>query len=204
MRSAVIGSACGEGVGVSSRFSLSRCSSSCHLVAPAVIASLCLLRRPVLVVPCSHRSRLPCPMCFVPCPVALSSCPLVVIPVFSCGFLSSFSPFLRLAGLGVLCLLVSFVEALVSFALFSLRLVPLRLLACPPGGVLPPFPSASLSSSHAATPSRPSSCSCLIVPSVRSFVLPVFRQAWAGERGGSFSLCLPLSPSCGRRLAGGE
>ena len=133
VRPAVIGSACGEGVGVSSRFSLSRCSSSCHLVAPAVIASLCLLRRPVFVVPCSHRSRLPCPMCFVPCPVALSSCPLVVIPVFSCGFLSSFSPFLRLAGLGVLCLLVSFVEALVSFALFSLRLVPLRLLACPPG-----------------------------------------------------------------------
>ena len=133
VRPAVIGSACGEGVGVSSRFSLSRCSSSCHLVAPAVIASLCLLRRPVLVVPCSHRSRLPCPMCFVPCPVALSSCPLVVIPVFSCGFLSSFSPFLRLAGRGVLCLLASFVAVLVPFALLSLRLVPLRLLACPPG-----------------------------------------------------------------------
>lgn len=76
VRSAVIGSACGEGVGVSSRFSLSRCSSSCHLVAPVVIASLCLLRRPVLVVPCSHRFRLPCSV--------LISCRLVLPLVSSC------------------------------------------------------------------------------------------------------------------------
>lgn len=47
------------------------------------------------------------------------------------------------------------------------------------------------SSSYAATPSRPSSCSYLIVPSARSFVLPVFRQARGGERVGSFFACLP-------------
>lgn len=173
VRPAVIGSACGEGVGVSSRFSLSRCSSSCHLVAPAVIASLCLLRRPVLVVPCSHRSRLPCPMCFVPCPVALSSCPLVVIPVFSCGFLSSFSPFLRLAGLGVLCLLASFVAALVP----SLRLSSRSPCVCLPSGIVPL--GVSLSSSHASCSVPPVS---LVSYRPILFVLssPFFYKRWRG------------------------
>lgn len=97
VRPAGIGSACGEGVGVSSRFSLSHCSSSCHLVAPVVIASLCLLRRPVPVVPCSNRSRLPCPVLIscrrLSCP---SSCSCLIAP---CSFVLS-SPFFYKRGRG--------------------------------------------------------------------------------------------------------
>lgn len=203
---------------MSSRFSLSRCSSSCHLVAPAVIASLCLLRRPVLVVPCSHRSRLPCPMCFVPCPVALSSCPLVVIPVFSCGFLSSFSPFLRLAGLGVLCLLAHALW-LSFFSPCSIVSCPLRLLACPRGS----FIDRSLRSPFSSRP-RPchSSRRVLSPPPPARLFSPSCDKRWRGGRrlvlcllalvprraGGGrcrrgawrlVVVCLPSFSSCGRR-----
>lgn len=137
VRPAVIGSACCEGVGVSSRFSLSRCSSSCHLVAPVVIASLCLLRRPVLVVPCSHRSRLPCSMCFVPCPVALSSCPLVVIPVFSYGFLIASLPVLVISWAG---------RSLLARFLFVAALAP-PTISCPRACLPPLIVHRSFSSS---------------------------------------------------------
>lgn len=122
------------------------------------------------------------------------SCPRVLV----CGFLSSFSPFLRLVGRGVLCLLASFVAALVSFALFSLCLVS-PAFACY-GNYSRSFPSASLSSSHAATPSRPSSCSCLIVPSVRSFVSPFFDKRWRG----AWRLVLYLLALWCRRAGGGR
>lgn len=147
----------GGGRGLSSRFSLSRGSrgsSLCHLIISVVIASrsacfvapvvislvphacrhlaisvvvaLSLLVSPFLL--CHHRPVPPC------VPFSPSLPPTALLSVFSCCFLSLFSPFLRRAGRGVLCLLASFVAALVPSSRFphSLRsssLVPV--LACP-------------------------------------------------------------------------
>ena len=91
-------------------------------------------------------------------------------PVFSCGFLSFFSPFLRRAGRGVSCLLASFVAALVPLSRFphSLRSSPcllvLRVIALV---VLVSVP-------------RRRRLAHVLLPS-RSSLLPVFRQAWAGS-----------------------
>lgn len=114
----VSSSVCGETVGVSLRFSLSRGPSSCHIVIPVVLA--------------------PRPACFaVPCAVSLPSAfsprslpPPALLSVFSCGFLSPLSPFLRRAGRGVLCLLVSFVAVLFLSSRFphSLRSSPCLLV----------------------------------------------------------------------------
>lgn len=105
------------------RFSLSRCSSSCHLAARcyrlSLLASLSTSSHHRLFLlalsSCSRRLRPP------PTPMSVCS-----FPVFSCGFLSFFSTFLRLAGRGVLCLLASFVAALVP----SLRLSSRAPCAC--------------------------------------------------------------------------
>lgn len=175
-----------RGSGVSSRFPISRGSSSCNLAARC--HRLSLLASPF----CSRRL------------VIASALPLASVPapVFSCCLLSFPSPFLRLAGRGVLCLLAYVLWLSFLSPCSPSRLVPpMRLLACPRRSFhLSPFPSASLSSSHAAIPSRPSSCSCLIVHSVRSFVLPVLRQAWAGSVAARSCLLVPSFSSCGRRL----
>lgn len=99
VRPAGIGSACGEGVG--------GIVEVLHILLLVVVSSPLHLSR--------HRFSL----------LASSSCFLrpFLSPVFLRGFLSSFSPFLRLAGRGVLCLLVS----------SSLRLSPpsrVLVLAC--------------------------------------------------------------------------
>lgn len=145
VRPAGVVSVGGEGVGVFSRFSLSRGPSSCHLIISVVIAS-----RPLGLLaslPPSSSSSCPMravisrlrPMCFA----LVLSAPLasVLVPVFSCGFLSLPSPFLRRAGRGVLacllaCLLVSFVAVLFLSSRFphSLRSSSLvHVLACPTG-----------------------------------------------------------------------
>lgn len=99
VRPAGFGLVCGEGVGVFSRFfyllARRRVISSSSVVG--------LLASPFPVSSLSHRpSRL------------VLSRPSALLSVFSCGFLSpSPPPFLRRAGRGVLCLLASFVVALV-------------------------------------------------------------------------------------------
>ena len=218
VRSAVIGSACGEGVGVSSRFSLSRCSSSCHLVAPVVIASLCLLRRPVLVVPCSHRSRLPCPMCFVPCPVALSSCPLVVLPCVLVWFLIASLPVLAISRAGRSVLACPCVVAFILFALLY-RLVSPAFACLPSGLVHRSFSSFPILVSSSPLPLV---SSCLIAPPPARLFSPSCDKRWRGGRrlvlcllalvprraGGGrcrrgawrlVVVCLPSFSSCGRR-----
>ena len=155
---------------MSSRFSLSRCSSSCHLVAPVVIASLCLLRRPVLVVPCSHCSRLPCPMCFVPAPPAsvLVSCVLV-------WFLIVLLPVLAISRAG---------RSLLAHFLFVAALAlssRVPVLACPSWIVFDRSLRSPFSSHAAACPPRLST-------------------SVGGECVGSFLLACHRPPSCVRRL----
>lgn len=126
VRPAGVGSACGEGVGGVVVVSLSRCLSSCRRVV-------------------SRRHRLP--HAFL---LALSSCSrrLVVPYLLACGLvphplrpflpslrarvivLSPLSPFSRQGGRGVLCLLASFVAALVPSSRFphSLRSSPCLLV----------------------------------------------------------------------------
>ena len=109
VRSAVIGSACGEGVGGIVEVLLSIGSSSFHLFISVVIVSLCLLRclrRLILVSPCLLRHPVlvvsSSPRCHRLCLAAcVRSCPLCS----RMGFLSLLSPFLRLAWRVVLCLL---------------------------------------------------------------------------------------------------
>ena len=113
------------------------------------------------------------PMCFV----LVLSAPLVSVPpppVFSCGFLSLFSPFLRRAGRGVLCLLASFVAALVPSSRFPHSLRSCPVLACPAGDRPP---SSSFPLVVAVASARVSSCP-------RLPPLPVLRQAWAGRVSG--------------------
>lgn len=154
VRPAGVGLVCGEGVGVSLRFSLSRGSrglSSCHLIISVVIASrsACFVAPPsssssrlmrVVLSHLSARRRVISPSFVVglltspfflcrhrPVSHVLCSCPLCsscVRPasVFSCGFLSLFSPFLRRAGRGGLllaCLIRRGSRPVVSF--FSSR-----------------------------------------------------------------------------------
>ena len=173
-----------------------------HLCS-VVIVSSCLLRYPVLVPSSSHPP--PAPLPFPPAPSSSSSSPPascasflppVSVPVsivFSCCFLSLPSPFLRLAGRGVLCLLVSS-----SLRLSLSHLVSLAFACLPPLIVFDRSPRHVLISCRRS--SRPSSCSCLIVPSVRSFVLPVFRQVWAGSMAARSRCACP----CSRRAGGGR
>lgn len=119
VRPAGFGLVCGEGVGVFSRFfyllARRRVISSSSVVGllaspfflcrhrpvPPSSSPLGLLASPFPVSSLSHRpSRL------------VLSRPSALLSVFSCGFLSP-PPFLRRAGRGVLCLLASFVVALV-------------------------------------------------------------------------------------------
>lgn len=184
VRPAGVGSACGEGVGVSLRFSylsarrrfISSYPSSSSLSACFAV-SLC---RPH---PCPHAS--------------CASFPLLrpfLSPVFLCGFLSFLAPFLRRAGRGVLCLL-----ALSVFGSRPLAPCPPALplssrasvLACPPLIVLDR--SFAPSSSHAASCPLPPSRSCLIRP-LCSSCPPRFSTSVGGERVGSFLLCLPFVP----------
>lgn len=88
-----------RGSGVSSRFSYLIARRRVILPAIVVIVSPCLLRHPVFVPSSSHPP--PSPLPFPPAPPSSSSL------VFSCGFLSLLSPFLRLAGRGDICLLAS-------------------------------------------------------------------------------------------------
>lgn len=115
--------------------------------------------------------------------------------VFSCGFLSLSSPFLRRVGRGVLCLLASFVAALASLSRAP-RLVSPCLLAFVDRPRPPPIscgrrPALRLASVRVSSSSR-------LPP------LPVFRQAWTGSVSArSCLLAVVLAcgfPSCGRRL----
>lgn len=158
---------------------------------------------------CSRR------LVFAPLPSCVRSCPP---PVFSCGLLSFFSPFLRLARRGVLCLLayalwLSFlspcspsVSCPPAFACLphSLRLSFPRLvppcLLCPPLIVLFVVLITVLVSSSPLPPFR----SCLVIPPL--FVCPPrLATSMGGERVGSFL----LARSCFRpvfpvvRAAGG-
>ena len=170
MRSAGIVSVCGEGVGGIVEvlpISWPVVVSSRRLRHP--LPSACLLR-------CSLcRPRPPPPPLLRPF--------LPSAHAFSCGFLSLFSPFLRRAGRGVSCLLVSFVAALFLSSRFphSLRsspcLLALRGIAL--------FSSFSFPSS-----SSPSPCSCLIVALI-SLVSPRSSTSVGWACGGSFFACLP-------------
>lgn len=197
VRPAGIGSVCGEGVGVSSWCPLSLGSASCPLVISVVL---------VLVIPAcfvilflSFSSSLPAP-CLLRRHVSSSSsfsssspshplCASVLALVFLCGFLSFFSPFLRLAGRGDICLLA-------SCRLVSPRAPALPLVSSCPRACLPRSVSPSRSCDRLLPPA-PSSCSCLVAPC--SFVLPVLRQAWTGSVSARSLLACPRSPSCGRR-----
>lgn len=178
VRSAVIGSACCEGVGVSSRFPLSRGSSSCNLAARCHRLSL-----PASPSPCVVLIIAPCLMCFVPAPLRP-----FLSPVFLCGFLSSFSPFLRLVGLGVLCLLAHALRLLFPSHCSPSVSCPLRLLAClrKSSSLVP------LCVSLIASCDRPHAPRLARVLSSSLFVLsPRLSTSVGGERGGSFFACLP-------------
>ena len=118
--------------------------------------------------------------------VVIAPRPLVSVPppVFSCGFLSFFSPFLRRAGRGGLLLASPYVAALVPSSRFPHSLRSSRapcLLAL--RGDRPPsssFPSSSSPSPLLVSRRRPS------LP-----FLPVFRQVWAGR--GSARCCLLIA-----------
>lgn len=190
VRPAGVGSACCEGVGVSLRF---------PLISLLVVVSSHLRRHRLSLLaslpPCrSHpRSRAPC-VSFLPAPclMCVRSFPCVLVL-----FLIVLLPVLAISRAGRSLFACPCVVAFVLFALLS-RLVSLAFACLPSGIVRPPFPS----SSHAVARPAPSSCSCLIALSCSS-CLPRLATSVSGERSGSFSLCLPLSPSCGRRLAGG-
>lgn len=174
VRPAGVGSACGEGVGGIVEVLLSIGSSSFHLFISVVIASL-LASLPLVVLVVSS-SLLPCFL------------RPFLSPVFSCcGFLSLPSPFLRLAGRGVLCLL--------AYALWLSFLspcspsvsCPLRLLACPGSRSLsvPLGVSLIVSCGYSVPP-------LVLFMSYRllcSFVCPPrLATSMSGERGGSFLL----------------
>ena len=175
VRSAVIGSACGEGVGDIVEVLLSISSSSFHLFIAVVIVSPCLLRclrRLILVSPCLLRHPVlvvsSSPRCHRLCLAAcVRSCPLCS----RMGFLSLLSPFLRLAGRGVLCLL--------AHALWLSFPSPCSLVSCLPAFAChrgsPPRRLVSCGCSSCLSSRRVSS-----VPSCSS-CLPVLRQAWAGS-----------------------
>ena len=153
--------------------------------SPSLSPSPCLLRRP------------PPPVVLVPfLPHMCRSCPPRVscvrhASVFSCGFLSLFSPFLRRAGRGVLCLLASFVVALVPSSRFSRPAVPV--LACPRGSSSPvpiscgrrPAPVVAL-------------CSCLVAVLI-SFASPRSSTSVGGAGVGSLLLAhrFALVLACG-------
>lgn len=161
---------------------LRRHRPSACFVAPVVIFLVPHVCRPLPSPPHVLRFRPLCPSC------VCSS------PVFSCGFLSLFSPFLRRAGRGVLCLLAYFVAALVPSSRFphSLRsspcLLALRVIVLR----RPRFRSRR----------RRRLCSCLVAVLI-SFVSPRLSTIVGGERGGSLFACLSrrsrlrFSSSCG-------
>lgn len=175
-----------RGSGVSLRFSLSRGSrglSSCHLVVSVVIAprSACFVA-PVVISLVPHVCRpLPSPfhvLRFRPlCPSCVCSS-----PVFSCGFLSPFSPLPRQDGAGR-SLLASFVACPFADALVTSSCVPV--FACPTGD-------------RSCRPrSRSSSSSPLLVSRRRSHLVrvsPFFYKRWRG--GCRFVICL-LTPVLG-------
>lgn len=144
--------------------------SACF-VTPVVIFLVPHVCRPLPSPPHVLRFRPLCPSC------VCSS------PVFSCGFLSLFSPFLRRAGRGVLCLLVSFVAVLFLSSRFphSLRSSPCLLA-----------PRGSLSSSSFTSSSSP-----LLVSRRRSHLVrvsPFFDKR--GRGGYRLVICL-LTPVLG-------
>lgn len=205
VRPAGVGLVCGEGVGVSLRFSLSRGSrglSSCHLIISVVIASrsACFVASPPVVIFLAPHACRPLPS------LGSSSCYLVILrrrlacfavlplsssPRVPCAlFLSS----LLLLRPSCLCVLVWFLIALLP--------VPStgwtgRFVACLPHSswlssrrlvfLVPPSPCllalvdrSHPSPSHAAVVlSPPSSCSCLVV-SPRCLFSPFFDKRGRG------------------------
>lgn len=162
MRSAGVGLVCDEGVGVLLRFSLSRCSSLCHLVINAAFVSPCSLR-------CHSPPRLarrrPRPMPHVLRANSLRS----FLSPCSCVVSYRFSPrsFDELGGAFFACLPL-------SLRLSFRRLVFLTRFARPRacllrGGSSSPVPISCGRRSRPALRLR--LCSCL----------PVLRQAWAGS-----------------------
>lgn len=195
VRPAGIGYACGEGVGGIVEILLSIGSSSFHLFIAVVIVSPCLfrcLRRLILVSPCLLRHPVlvvsSSPRCHRLCLAAcVRSCPLCS----RMGFLSFFSPFLRLVERGVLCLLA---HALwLSFtSLCSLVSCPMR-FACLPSGIVLARASRRLLPLV--------SCGCLSCPrlvvSYRPLLFvfsPRLSTSVDVERGGSLFACLPSFP----------
>lgn len=179
-----------RGSGVSSRFHLSRGSSSCNLAARCHRLSLLAsssCSRCLVIAPLS--SPLPCRL------------RPFLSPVFLCGFLSFPSPFLRLAGRGVLCLL--------AYALWLSFLspcspsvsCPLRLLAT---GIILARSRRRLSHHRLMR----SLVSCLLLCAPRLivsrrllFVLsPRFSTSVGGEASARYLLACP----CFRRAGGGR
>lgn len=167
-----------RGSGVSSRFPISRGSSSCNLAARC--HRLSLLASPF----CSRRL------------VIASALPLASVPapVFSCCLLSFPSPFLRLAGRGVLCLL--------AYVLWLSFLSPCSpSVSCPPHAFACLPPEVVLSLSVPLGVSLIVSCGYSVPPIVLfmsyrplcSFVCPPrLATSVGGECGGSFLLACPI------------
>lgn len=191
---------------------LSSCRSSVVIACPLCP---CLLRHPVLVVLSSPICSLALFLCVIACPLlpplsslvsSASFCSRLLAcvssslhalcvcssPVFSCDFLSPFSPLPDKTGRGVLYLLHSFVAVLFLSSRFphSLRSSPCLLA-----------PRGSLSSSSFTSSSSP-----LLVSRRRSHLVrvsPFFRQAWARRVSARYLLAYPRSRmrfplSCGR------
>ena len=178
-----------RGSGVSSRFSLSCVPSSCHLVVLAPRPACFVAPVVIALVPhaCRHLPSPPHVLCSRHlCLSCVRSCPP---PVFSCGFLSPLSPFLRRAGRGVLCLLA-----------LSLRLSSLVSFPLVPRGLLAPRWIALVVAASARAPSPP-----LVSHRVPFVASPRSSTSVGGAGVGSLFACLFLalfsvavSPSCVR------
>ena len=179
VRPAGVGSVGGEGVGVSSRFSLSRGPSSCHLIISVVIAFRLLVSLPPLLSPsCPMRVVIYHlrPMCFV---LVLSAPLASVLPLCSRVVSYRLSPrfFDELGGAFFACL-PPLVASLASCLVF---LVPPSSCLCPAGdrSRCPRFRSSS-----------PSSCSYLVaIP----FVFSPRSSTSAQRGGGRLVVCLLAS-----------
>ena len=201
VRSAGIGSACGEGVGVSLRFFY-------FVARRRVISSSSLLRRHRLFLLASLSRSRSVVVSSASCPVALSSCPLVVLIIAPCLMCFIPAPCVRSR---LPCVLVLFLIAslpvfaisragrsLLAHFLFVAALAlssRVPVLACPSWIVFDRSLHSPFSSHAAACPA--SRLARVLSPS-RSFVLPVLRQALAGSVSARSRCACP----CPRRAGG--